>query len=340
MLAPILLLFIPMLLVPVLDVRADEAVPPDAGAAAAKPLYRDPVHDGAADASLIRHPGSGEWLMFYTNRRANLEGLEPDDVSWVHGTHIGMARSADNGRSWSYAGVADIPANCTGPTLWAPEIAEFDGVYHLWVTVVPGVFKDWNAPRRIVHLTSRDLRSWECGDTLDLGSDRVIDASVARLGPRLYRLWYKDERQGSRILYADSSDLKTWTVGGVAVDTPGEGPKVFRWKGRYWMISDPWKGLLVMRSDDAKQWTRQPGYLLAQPGIQPTDRAKGQHPDVVVAGDRAFLFYFTHQSGEDEAAGDPAWHKRTVIQLAELVEKDGVISVDREAAVQPELTAR
>lgn len=308
------------------------------GGSAAKPLFRDPVHDGAADASIIRDHASGRWLMFYTNRRADLTGLAEDDVSWVHGTHIGIAESENGGASWRYAGIAVIPEHCTGATLWAPEVIEFDGVYHMWLTVVPGVFKNWNAPRRIVHLTSRDLKSWQCGEGLDLQSDRVIDASVIRLADGHYRLWYKDERQNSRILHADSRDLKHWTIGGVDVETPGEGPKVFRWKGRYWMISDAWKGLLVMRSDDATHWTRQPDHLLATPGAQPTDRAKGQHPDVVVSGGRAFLFYFTHQSGEPEAKRDPSWGRRTAIQVAELIERDGVITVDREAPLQVRLT--
>lgn len=59
-----------------------------------------------------------------------------------------------------------------------------------WLTVVPDVFENWNAPRRIVHLTSTDLKRWQCSETLDLGAEGVIDASVARLAPNHYRLWY------------------------------------------------------------------------------------------------------------------------------------------------------
>lgn len=305
---------------------------------AAVPLLRDPVHDGAADASLVYDAPARTWLMFYTNRRANLKGLAADDVSWVHGTHIGVAASTDNGASWAYRGIANIPAACTGATLWAPEIQTFDGVHHMWLTVVPGVFKTWNAPRRIVHLSSRDLKSWECGETLDLKSDRVIDASVIRLSAGGYRLFFNDERQGKAIIAADSPDLKSWTVGKTIVDTPGEGPKAFRWKGRWWLVSDAWKGLLVLSSDDADSWTRQPGYILADPGTRATDRAKGQHPDIVVAGDRAFIFYFVHQDDEPQAQADPEWKRRTVIQVAELKEAGGMLSVDRGAPVRVALT--
>ena len=61
-----------------------------------------------------------------------------------------------------------------------------------------------------------------------------------------------------------------------------------------------------------------------------TDRAKGQHADVVVDGDRAFIYYFVHQVNEAEAATDARWNQRTVIQVAELVFKDGWLDVDRD----------
>src|SRR5437762_305431 len=57
-----------------------------AGLIAAKPLYRDPVFDGAADPTLIWNPLVNKWWMFYTDRRANAPGLS--GVTWVHGTPI------------------------------------------------------------------------------------------------------------------------------------------------------------------------------------------------------------------------------------------------------------
>ena len=63
--------------------------------AAPKPLYRDPVHDGAADPALIWNHGEKKWMMFYTNRRADLPNPDPKDVAWVHGTQIGIAESSD-----------------------------------------------------------------------------------------------------------------------------------------------------------------------------------------------------------------------------------------------------
>lgn len=301
--------------------------------AASVPLLRDPIHDGAADASTVYDPATAQWRMFYTNRRANLALADPDDVSWVHGTHIGAATSRD-GMRWTYDGPAALPAECTGPTLWAPEVQRFGDDWHMWLTVVPGIFADWNAPRFIVHLTSTDGKQWACADRLDLGSDRVIDASVAALPQGGYRLWFNDERQGKSVRYADSPNLRDWTVRGTVIDTPGEGPKAFAWRGNWWLLSDAWRGLLVMRSPDAAAWVRQPGYLLGDAGTRPTDRAKGQHPDVIVIGDRAFVIYFVQQSGEDEIKLDPRWGRRSVLQIAELHEAGGVLSVDREAAVR------
>lgn len=292
---------------------------------AAGPLFRDPVHDGAADATLAKDKAG--WLMFYTNRRADMTQL--GDIAWVHGTRIGVAASKD-GKAWTYQGEARIPYGGPDTTFWAPEIITDGETHHMFLTVVPGIFDSWNAPREIIHLTSLDLKAWTFVGKLDLGSDRVIDADIVKLRSGVWRMWFKDERDGSRIHYADSRDLSSWTVGGVAVPTRGEGPVVFRWKDHWWMIRDVWKGLEVLSSPDATTWTTQEERILETPGTAPTDRAKGQHPDVIVRGDRAFIVYFTHQSGEPEAATDPKWSRRTVLHVSELRETDGVIWVNRD----------
>ena len=74
--------------------------------AAPQPLYRDPIYDGAADPVVIWNPRVERWWMFYTNRRANVPDLP--GVSWVHGTPIGIAESADGGTTWKYVGTAEI----------------------------------------------------------------------------------------------------------------------------------------------------------------------------------------------------------------------------------------
>jgi hypothetical protein len=307
----------------------------DLGKIAAKPLYRDPVFDGAADPVVIWNPKVKRWWMFYTNRRANVPNLS--GVAWVHGTPIGIAESADNGATWKYLRNADIslPEMFGGKdaTFWAPDVIRGDdGKWHMFLTVVPGIFENWQHPRDIVYLTSKDLRKWKYSQTLKLSSDRVIDAGVMKMPDGLWQLWYNNERDKKSIYYATSRDLEKWTDKGKAVaDKPGEGPKVFRWKDKYWMIVDQWKGLGVYRSDDALNWTAQADNLLATPGKGEDDQVIGQHPDVVVSGDRAFLFYFTHPGRRGEnAKKDQTEQRRSSIQVVELKLKDGWLAADRD----------
>jgi hypothetical protein len=117
---------------------------------------------------------------------------------------------------------------------------------------------------------------------------------------------------------------------------------VFRWRGAYWMITDVWRGLAVYRSDDALRWTRQSGAnLLERPGLGPDDRVPGGHADVLVSGDRAYLFYFTHPGrtgggGAGDRTDGPE-QRRSVIQVVELEESGGVLSTDRDRPVHMRL---
>ena len=313
--------------------------------AARKPLFRDPIHDGAADPKLVWNPQVNRWWMFYTNRRANVTNAP--GVAWVHGTRLGIAESADGGVSWRYVGTAQIelPPRFGGArtTHWAPEVFTApEGTHHMLLTVVPGVFADWGHPRSIVHLTSTNLLDWANAQPLTLVSDRVIDACILPLPDGTWRMWYNNERDRKSIYYADSNDLVAWAEKGKAVgDQSGEGPTVFRWHDRYWMITDVWRGLAVYRSEDALHWTRQPGgNLLQEPGQGEDDQVKGGHPDVVVSGGRAFLFYFTHpgRRGPD-ANGDGYEQRRSSIQVVELHHEDGRLDCDRDQPTRIHLAA-
>jgi beta-xylosidase len=219
-------------------------------------------------------------------------------------------------------------------THWAPDVIEHGGRYHMFLTFVPGIFSNWQHPRDILHLTSTNLLQWNYESTLKLASDRVIDAGVLRLPDGTWRLWYNNERDRKSIYYADSPDLVNWVDKGKAPGTSergGEGPKVFRWKDHYWMAVDIWDGIRIYRSDDALHWQRGPEDLLKTPGKGADDGVKGGHPDVVVSGDRAFLFYFTHP-GRTPAAGraDGYEQRRSSIQVVELEFKDGWVACDRD----------
>lgn len=306
-----------------------------AGKRAPRPLYRDPPFDAPTDPVLCFNAERGKWLMYYTARRGNLTPEQAPGFTWVHGTEIGVAESGDGGATWNYLGTAGIDygraAHPEGITYWAPEVIWHVGVYHMFLTVVPGIFNDWDHPRSIVHLTSSDGLKWAALGPVDLHSDRVIDAAVIQLRDGTWRMWYKDERKEKALSYADSRDLATWEPkGGAVTDYNGEGPKVAHWRGRYWLIADTWAhGMRVWSSDDAQHWRAQEETLI------------GSHGDVVVSGDRAWWFYFGDNrlpSGPPPPAGvaaipaAPRDRRATAINVVELVVAD-----DRLLASPPEL---
>lgn len=308
----------------------------DPGGVAPKPLYRDPVYDGAADPVVIWNPLTEQWWMFYTNRRANVPDL--GGVSWVHGTPIGIAESADGGVTWSYVGTAQIERPAAAgdePTFWAPDVIRGqDGQWHMFLTVVPGIFNDWGHPRDIYHLTSSDLRTWNDPQPIKLATDRAIDASLLQMPDGTWRMWYNHERDNKSIYLAESPDLVNWTDRGkVGVGDRCEGPKVFRWHDKYWMVVDQWRGLGVFRSADADQWEAQPDNLLASPGKGNEDQVQGQHADVLVNDGRAYLFYFTHPGRRDgNQRRDTTEQRRSSIQVVELTLTDeGWLACDRDA---------
>jgi sucrose-6-phosphate hydrolase SacC (GH32 family) len=299
------------------------------GKVAPKPLFRDPAHDGAADPVVIWNRRERKWFMIYTNRRANV--AEATGVEWVHGTRLGVAESADGGATWKYRGTAKIGYGPADYTHWAPDVVWHNGLYHMFLTIVPGIFKDWNATREITHLTSADLLKWKYESTLKLASDKAIDASVFRLPDGSWRMWYNNERDKKSIYYADSPDLFKWEERGKAIGERGEGPKVFRWRNRYWMALDVWRGLALYSSDDLLKWTRQPKNILETPGQGADDKVKGGHADVVVSGERAFLFYFTHPGRQHPDSKEDGYEqRRSSIQVVELKFKDGEIIAERD----------
>lgn len=303
---------------------------------APKPLFDDPVYHGAADPAIIYNKQKKKWWMFYTNRRAS---INDSTVQWVHGTRIGIAESKD-GCTWTYKDTANINYRPdSGYTFWAPDVTEDKGIYHMYLTYVPGTFKDWNHPRVIVHLTSKDLISWNYQSTLKLVNEKVIDASVYKINDTLWRMWYNNERDGKSIWYAESNDLFHWIDKGKAIATRGEGPKVFYWQQKYFMIVDAWKGMEIFSSDDLLTWKKQPNRILENPGKGTDDHAIGGHCDVVVNNGKAYVYYFTHPGRRKDtpAARGSFDDKRSVIQIAELKYENGEITCNRDEPAQVNL---
>jgi hypothetical protein len=77
--------------------------------------------------------------------------------------------------------------------------------------------------------------------------------------------------------------------------------------------------------------------ILDKNGTRNQDTPTGAHADVVVTGNKAYVFYFTHPGrkvhSEGELDKDGCYtysNKRTVIQVAELVFKNGTLDVIRD----------
>lgn len=304
------------------------------------PLFRDPIFDGAADPVLIWNRQAKEWWMIYTARRATAEAPQ---YAWVHGTDLGVASSNDGGRSWLYRGTLQgLDIEWGRNTFWAPEIFWQDHQYHMYVSYIQGVPTDWYGfKREMLYYTSPDLLHWTFRSKLELSSDRVIDACVHPLPNGRFRMWYKDEAKDSVTYAADSGDLLHWeVVGPVIADCSHEGPNVFYLKGYYWMIIDEWRGQGVFRSNDLEHWERN-GMILDRPGTREDDNNIGHHADVVVQGERAYIFYFTHPGRTENNYENNCYAaRRTSIQAARLDVEDGILVCNRnecfELDLQPE----
>lgn len=211
------------------------------------PIFVDPILNGAADPTVVRNRETGEWWMFYTNRRAHHSG---SGWEWICGSPIGIATSKD-GLTWSYRGTVaglDRPEDKGLNTLWAPEVIYAGGEYHMYLTYFKGAPESFEGIERdITHFTSPDLETWTRRAVLPLTLPNVIDACVARAPEGGYRLWYKDEDDGASTWTATSPDLYNWTLdkrvlSGRPDAPPHEGPNAFTLGEHHWLITDEWRG--------------------------------------------------------------------------------------------------
>lgn len=324
-----------------MDLKAQSAAKEEMRVAKA-PLFRDPIHDGAADPMVIYNEQEKAWYMFYTNRRAN---VPTQGTNWCYGTRIGVAVSTDHGKNWNYVGALDLEFERGRNTFWAPHVVYDKGVYHLFVTYIRGVHESWSGIGKIAHYSSRNLWNWDfCGLIPLADADPLLDATVYKKPDGKWGMWYKNSRIGYTV-EAVSDDLYHWTnVPGITIgDVPHEAPFVFYYKEYYWMLIDQWNGFGVYRSKDAEKWEKQ-SVILGSRGERKDDNVRASHPGVVVTGDKAYVFYFTHPGWEKEGGwGDetgklyeagvlPYIYRRSSIQVAELkVDRNGIMGSDRNA---------
>lgn len=318
-----------LLFIAVLGGRMYAAAPTPGGGrpahAAPAPLFRDPVHDGAADPTLIWNREEKCWWMLYTNRRADAD--DEKGVKWVHGTDIGIASTPDGGATWKYRGIArGLEFEAGRNTFWAPEVVCHNGRYHAFISYVRGVPDTWAGTRDIIHYTSTNLFDWKFESIVAPGS---IDACVHRLPDGRWRMWFKNEQHKIPGTTLDSDDLYAWKPTKAEMPDPdpgkGEGPDVVFWKGAFWMVKDMWRGLGVYRSPDADHWEFK-GVILSTPGTRPGDRGKGQHCGLLLQdAETAYIFYFVHQPGPEPAS------RHTWLQVARLGYDGNTLTCDRNA---------
>jgi sucrose-6-phosphate hydrolase SacC (GH32 family) len=300
------------------------------------PLFRCPIFDGTTDPTVMWHKQRNEWWILYTQRRAN-QSLPPY-VSQVYGCAIGIAASKDHGKLWYYVGTANLPQPDQGyNTFWAPHVFEAKGEYHMIVTYIPGVYSYWGGDCRLIHYKSKDMMNWEMiGEVKD--THDKIDGSVFQLPDGTWKMWYKGN--DAKTYTSLSKDLKKWEPTGKCEidDVEHEGPVVFYWKGKYWMIVDEcslgYVGLHCYESSDCAAWKRN-STILNAPGKREDDNDQGRHCDVKVVGDRAYIFYFTHPGRVYDAKGieieEKTWqYHRASLQVAELELINGKITCDRD----------
>jgi sucrose-6-phosphate hydrolase SacC (GH32 family) len=299
-------------------------------------IFTDPVYDGAADPVLVRNHREGTWWMLYTSRRASAPSRE---VSWVHGSDVGVASSADGGATWTYRGTLDLEREFGRNTFWAPEVIWREGRYHMFVSYIRGVPDALGGrERHILHYSSIDLQAWDFHQQLQLSSDFVIDAAVFQRRDGSLRLWYKDEADGMSTWAVDTEDLVMWSTPRHVLSTPGghEGPNVFEFRQAYWLIVDTWAGQSAFRSSDLETW-QAAGTILdpasAAPSACAEDTGAGYHADVVVDGERAFVVYFTHPE-PDETRRTSAATRRSSILVAELGTQGDRLVCDRSHPVR------
>jgi len=294
------------------------------------PLFRDPVTDGAADPCLVYNPFEKAWWMFYSQRRANVETA---DVAYCYGNDIGIAYSEDNGKSWRYRGTLDLKIERGHNTFWAPDVVFFNGKYHMFVVYIKGVANHWSGIANMAHYTSENLWDWNFEGFIEVDESDIIDATLMQMPDGKWRMWYK---WNNISMYADSNDLYTWKSHPKPAinDQAHEGAKVFRFKDSYWLITDQWAGMGVYKSDDLENWKKQKSVILDKPSFRPEDTPSGAHGDVVVTGDKAYIFYFTHpgrklhaEAEMDKNGNYPYDIRRSSIQVAELDVADGELIV-------------
>lgn len=231
-----------------------------------RPLFADPNYNGSCDPEIVWNPGLNEWFIYYTARRATRK-----NATYV-GTPIGVISSNDlitwHFRGYcAFDGVEGKPDNTD--THWAPGGIVAGDKLHMFATYKPSAEPPWGGNGEIRHYVApldKPILGWKLTEAPDFNQPDPIDVSLVKIGDA-YRAYYRVGKGGG-IQWATSGDLTSWKNMGKCpgdVNAPAnqrgfgyqEAPYVFEFQNRYWMLTDPHKGLAVYSSTDGIDWKQQ-----------------------------------------------------------------------------------
>lgn len=299
------------------------------------PIFADPNYCGSCDPEIIWNPATEEWIFFYTGRRP------AQGVAATCGNPIGMATSKDF-RNWAFRGYCLFDGKGGKPdnenTLWAPGIIIEGDYAHMFVTYREGSTPPWGKRGGIVHYkapVTDMLNGWKRVDvTLDDSS--CLDVSVIKLESGKFRIYYvgsannPEAKRRKTIRFAESDNLNTWQVKGDVLGDVNdnevhglgyqEGVYVFRLNGRFYMLTDPHKGLATYSSDDGITWQYHGQIMKAGTSSRTLDWSQARHPSVIVKNNKPYIVYHVEPFRPEKVqAPELEKHQRyAFIQMAEL----------------------
>jgi hypothetical protein len=308
------------------------------------PLFIDPNYHGSCDPEIVFNEADKHYYIYYTSRRSLIE-------SNFVATPIGVVKSKDL-KNWAFEGYCKfdgIGGQKDQPsTFWAPAIIARKGELHMFVTWKPDTTTakgPWGGPSKIVHYKTslnNPLNGWKKVSDMHSENFNSLDATVYEKDG-VFHVWYKGKlktEKQNHLFHLESTDLEHWKDSGISnsdVFNPEitkesfeEAPYIFKWQGKFWLITDTHKGLMVYESIDSKNWKYQ-GIILKEGGTRSMDNSIARHCSVLVKDNRAFIFYHVEPWRDygSPIPKQPTSNRRAVLQMAELKVENGKIVCDR-----------
>lgn len=299
------------------------------------PIYADPVYCGSCDPEIVYNSKLKLWMIFYTARRP------AKGMAATVGNPIGVCVS-DNLTDWSFVGYCRFDGEGGKPdseqTRWAPGIIIEGDTAHMFVTFKDNATPPWGTGGNIVHYVApvdNMLNGWRKAE-VSIGEDDCLDACIVKLDTGRFRMYYvgglnNSEVKGRKtIRYAESNDLYSWkTKGDVLGDVNDkavhniryqEAVYVFVYDGKFYMLTDPHKGLSTYTSEDGITWVYHGQIMKTGSSSRILDYTQARHPSVIIYNRIPYIFYHVEPFRPDGIKGDKLEkHQRySFLQMAEL----------------------